>query len=151
MKVAVGSQLPNFELQDQNGKLFSSKEITGKQPIVIYFYPKDNTSGCTAEACSFRDAFDDFKNLDALIVGISSDTVSSHAAFAKRYKLPFTLLADTKNTVRKQFGVPTNLFGLISGRVTYVFDTNGVCKHVFNSQINAKAHVTEALAALKSK
>jgi thioredoxin-dependent peroxiredoxin len=149
-KVTIGSTLPHFELPDQTGALFNPHTFVGQQPLVIYFYPKDDTPGCTAEACSFRDAFEDFEAYGAKVIGISADTVEKHASFAKRYRLPFTLLADSNNQIRKLFQVPTNLFGLLSGRVTYIFDYEGKCRHIFNSQFNATQHIPEALAALKT-
>lgn len=149
-KVTIGSTLPAFELLNQHGIAVNSRTLIGNQPLVIYFYPKDDTPGCTAEACSFRDAFEDFEAHGAMVIGISADTVAKHASFAKRYRLPFTLLADANNTVRQLFQVPTNLFGLLSGRVTYIFDYEGKCRHMFNSQFNATKHIPEALAALKT-
>lgn len=149
-KVTIGSSLPEFALQDQTGASFNPRDFVGKQPLVIYFYPKDDTPGCTAEACSFRDAFEDFEAFGAKVIGISADSVEKHASFAQRYRLPFTLLADTDNKVRTLFQVPTNLFGLLSGRVTYIFDYEGKCRHIFNSQFNATKHIPEALAALKT-
>ncbi|MEL7021187.1 MAG: peroxiredoxin, partial [Bacteroidota bacterium] len=107
------------------------------------------TPGCTAEACSFRDSYEDFTDAGAEVVGISADSPASHAAFAKKHRLPFTLLSDVGNKVRKQFGVPGSLFGLLPGRVTYIFDRNGICQHVFDSQLNATKHVSEAMNALR--
>lgn len=140
--------LPIFELKDQNNKLVSSQEWLGKA-VVVYFYPKDGTPGCTAQACSFRDSFDSFKDLGVLVVGISADSPASHLQFAKRYNLPFTLLSDEKNEVRKQFGVPKSFLGLLPGRVTYIFDKEGKLIHLFNSQLKAKQHIEEALKSLK--
>jgi peroxiredoxin Q/BCP len=118
-------------------------------PLVIYFYPKDDTPGCTKEACSFRDSYESFQDMGARVIGISADDVASHKAFAVKYRLPFDLLSDPGNAVRKQFGVPADLFGLIPGRVTYVFDRQGVCVKVFNAQLQAEQHMTEALKALQ--
>lgn len=146
----VGDTLPNFELLDQNGKLFSSQDVVGKQNLVIYFYPKDDTPGCTKEACSFRDSFEDFSEAGAMVIGISADDVESHKAFEQKYNLPFTLLADTDKKVRDQFGVPTSLFGLLQGRVTYIFDKNGVCVHVYDSHLKPTNHINESLEALKA-
>jgi peroxiredoxin Q/BCP len=146
--VKEGSVLPTFELYNQNGQLVSSKSLLG-QPLVLYFYPKDDTPGCTKEACSFRDGYEAFQDLGARVVGISADDVDSHRAFAAKYRLPFDLLSDPGNQLRKQFGVPADLFGLIPGRVTYVFDKQGICVRVFNAQLQAEKHMTEALNALK--
>ncbi|MFK7935539.1 MAG: peroxiredoxin [Saprospiraceae bacterium] len=147
-KIQKGSQLPTFQLKNQNDELVDSQSFNGK-PVVIYFYPKDDTPGCTAEACSFRDSYEDFTDAGAEVVGISADSPKSHAAFAKKHRLPFVLLSDKGNKVRKLFGVPGSLFGLLPGRVTYIFDKNGVCQHVFDSQMNATKHVKEAMEAIK--
>lgn len=150
MKVVEGSQLPSFELKNQYGELFSSDSVVGKKNLVIYFYPKDDTPGCTKEACSFRDQFAVFADADAMIIGISAQSVESHLAFAKKHRLNYLLLSDTGNRVRKLFGVPGNLFGLIPGRVTYIVDKKGKVVYVFNSQMDAEKHVDEALRMLKS-
>lgn len=149
-KVAKGSRLPSFVLKDQNGEDFDIQSVIGNQNMVVYFYPKDDTPGCTKEACSFRDEFEEFKDANAIVIGISADSPESHNKFAKKYNLPFILLSDPGNKVRKQFGVPGNLFGLIPGRVTYVADKNGIVQHVFNSQSNAEQHVQEAKRILES-
>jgi peroxiredoxin Q/BCP len=148
--IKTGDTAPHFTLEDQNGKNFSLQDILGKKNLVIYFYPKDETPGCTAEACSFRDQYEDFKNADTEVIGISADSVESHKKFASGRKLPFILLSDSDNLVRKKYGVPNSLFGLMPGRVTYVVDKQGIVRHVFNSQINAKKHVSEALKILQA-
>jgi peroxiredoxin Q/BCP len=148
MVLQVGDKIPNFSAKDSNGNDFESSSVIGKKPIVFYFYPKDNTPGCTAQACSFRDQYEDFKDLGAEVIGISSDSVQSHEKFAKRYKLPFLLLSDNNQKLRKLFGVKTNLFGLLPGRVTYVADKNGIIKLVFDS-MNASSHIPKALAIVK--
>jgi thioredoxin-dependent peroxiredoxin len=145
-QLKVGDKVPSFQLQDQHGKVFDSHSVLGKQPLVIYFYPKDETRTCTAEACSFRDNFEAFTQKGVLVIGISADDVASHKKFAEHHRLPFTLLADTKNEVRKLFGVPKKLF--IPGRVTYIVDKQGVIIHTFNSFMDGEKHVTEALQAL---
>jgi peroxiredoxin Q/BCP len=146
-QVKVGSKVPVFRLKDQDGNVFDLSTVLGKQPLVIYFYPKDETSICTKEACSFRDAFEQFKQYGAKVIGISNDGVQSHKAFAEHHHLPFTLLSDTANDVRKLFGVPKTF--VFPGRVTYVVDKNGVVVHQFNSMRDAEKHVSEALATLK--
>lgn len=148
-QVEVGDKAPNFELLDQDGKTFNSNTLIGREIAVIYFYPKDDTPGCTKEACSFRDNFEAFTDAGVKVIGISADDVDSHKKFAEKYKLPYTLLSDTDNKVRKLFGVKGDLFGLIPGRVTFVVDKNGVIRHVFNSQMNAEKHITESLAAIE--
>lgn len=142
-KLKVGDKIPLFSLKDQNNNDFSIKNHIGKQNLVIYFYPKDNTPGCTKEACKFRDEFEEFTDLDAMVIGISSDNVKSHKQFEEKYKLPFTLLADTDKTVRKLFGVPKSM-GFIPGRVTYIINKKGAIVYIFNSMSNAEKHVSEA-------
>ena len=148
MALHVGDKIPNFEAVDSNGSTFDSASVVGKQPLVIYFYPKDDTPGCTAQACSFRDQYQDFKDLGAEVIGISSDSIQSHQKFSKRYNLPFILLSDGDKKLRKLFDVPTNLFGLLPGRVTFVADANGIIQLIFDS-MSAKIHITKALAILK--
>lgn len=149
-KITLGSKLPGFSLPDQDGKIINIHNFIGKKNLVIYFYPKDDTPGCTAEACSFRDEFEDFKTLDAEVIGISADSPASHKNFAEKYKLSFRLLSDEGNEVRKLFGVPANFLGLLPGRVTYIIDKTGIVQHVFNSQFNARKHVSEAKKILES-
>jgi peroxiredoxin Q/BCP len=149
-KIEVGSKIPEFTLLDQNGNELDIKSVLGKKNLVIYFYPKDDTPGCTKEACSFRDQYEDFKDVDAEVIGISSDDVESHKNFAEKYRLSFTLLSDTDGKIRKMFGVPTNMLGMIPGRVTYVVNKKGEVILIFNSQTKAEQHVTEALEALKN-
>lgn len=148
-KIEVGSQVPLFELKDQNGELFKIGEVLGKKNLVIYFYPKDDSPGCTKEACSFRDQFEVFADADAIIIGISAQSEESHFEFAEKYRLNYTLLSDTGNKVRKLFGVPSSFFGLIPGRVTYVVNKEGKIEYLFNSQIQAEKHVDEALRILQ--
>ena len=148
-KIEKGSKVPSFILKDQNGKLFDIKSVLGKKNLVIYFYPKDDSPGCTKEACYFRDQFEVFNQADAIIIGISGQSVESHKKFAEKYHLSFTLLSDEGNKVRKLFGVPTNMLGTIPGRVTYVADKTGTVLYVFDSQSQATKHVDEALRILK--
>src|SRR6266700_7373297 len=118
-KVQVGDAAPDFTLPTQAGMPVSLKDFTGKTAIVLYFYPKDNTSGCTKEACSFRDSYEVFKDAGAEVIGISADSEETHQQFAKRNRLQFVLLSDKDGAVRKRYDVPAT-FGLIPGRVTYV-------------------------------
>ncbi len=148
-KIEIGSPIPAFTLNDQNGALFDINSVLGKKNLVIYFYPKDDSPGCTKEACYFRDQFEVFKDADAEIIGISGQSVESHKAFAEKYRLTYTLLSDEGNKIRKLFGVPTNFFGLLPGRVTYIVDKTGNVIYIFDSQINATQHVDEALKILK--
>ncbi len=145
-QITTGSKVPDFELKDQDGKTFRLSEALAKGPVVVYFYPKDDTPGCTKEACSFRDSFAKFKDEGVQVVGISGDNVASHKKFAEKYHLPFTLLSDENNKVRKLFGVPRMM--LLPGRVTYVLNKDGVVIHQFNSLSQATQHVDEALTAI---
>jgi peroxiredoxin Q/BCP len=138
-----------FELQDQDGNLFKIEDVVGKKNLVIYFYPKDDTPGCTKEACTFRDSYEVFEQEDAMVIGISGDSVESHKEFARKYNLNFTLLSDKENKVRNLFGVPKSFLGLIQGRVTYVVNKQGVVVLMFDSQLQAEKHVEEALKILK--
>lgn len=149
-KIKVGSTIPHFTLPDQNGKPFSIDSAIGKKNLVIYFYPKDETPGCTKEACSFRDEMEAFRTADALVIGISGQSPESHRKFADKYDLNFTLLSDEGNKVRKQFGVPSNMLGLLPGRVTYIVDKTGKVVRIYNSQTQAARHVEEAMKALKN-
>lgn len=146
----VGDTVPAFSLLDQDGNTFNSNSVIGKQPIIIYFYPKDDTPGCTKEACKFRDEFEVFTDLNTKVIGISSDDVASHKKFSEKYNLPFTLLADTSKKVRQLFGVPSSVLGLIPGRVTYVINTKGVIIYIFKKQFGAEKHISEAIKALKN-
>jgi peroxiredoxin Q/BCP len=148
MPLRPGDRAPEFTLRDQHGRERSLAGLRGR-PVVLYFYPRDNTPACTAEACTFRDEFQGFRGLDAEIVGVSADSPESHAAFAKAHALPFTLLSDPDDRVRTLFAVPRTL-GLFPGRTTYVIDAGGVVRHVFTSQLQAKRHIAEALAALRA-
>ncbi|MCG3166953.1 MAG: putative peroxiredoxin bcp [Bacteroidia bacterium] len=146
----TGQQAPDFELPDNNGDPVKLSSFRGKKNVVLFFYPKDFTGGCTAEACSFRDSYEDFTDAGAEVIGISSDDVISHRKFARQYKLPFILLSDKGGKVKELFGVKDDLFGLIAGRVTFVINKEGVVIKVFDSQVNFTGHSSEALAALIS-
>ena len=149
MPIELGDVIPHFTAIDTNEEKFDTLEYIGKKPLVIYFYPKNNTPGCTAQACDFRDQYQDFTDLGAEVIGISSDSVDSHNAFAKQYKLPFILLSDTDKKIRKLFGVPSGLLGVLPGRVTYIVDKQGKVVLVFDDSINATKHIAEALEAIK--
>lgn len=147
--IEKGSKVPAFALKDQDGKLFDIQSVLGKKNLVIYFYPKDDSPGCTKEACYFRDQYEVFNQEDARIIGISGQSVESHKKFAEKYHLSFTMLSDEGNKVRKMFGVPSGFFGAVPGRVTYIVDKKGAVVYVFNSQSQASKHVDEALRILK--
>ena len=148
-KVQVGDSAPDFTLLDQSGTPVCLGDFLGKKHIVLYFYPKDNTSLCTEEACAFRDSYEVFKDAGAEIIGVSSDSVESHRQFAKEHQLPFILLSDVDGVIRKRYGVPTAL-GL-PGRVTYIIDRQGIVRRIFFSQFTSKRHVDEALETLQKK
>ena len=146
--VSAGEKAPDFSLKDQRGKKVSLSDFRGRKNVVVYFYPKDDTPGCTKESCTFRDQYTAFTDIGAEVLGISSDSEASHQKFAEKYRLPFPLLADTDGAVRKSYKVPKSL-GLLPGRVTYVIDKQGVVRHAFNSQLNPTQHVAEAMEVLK--
>ena len=148
MALKVGDKIPNFTAKDTHGNDFDSQNFVGQKALVIYFYPKDNTPGCTAQACSFRDQYEDFKDLGAEVIGISSDSENSHEKFASKYKLPFILLSDQDKKIRNLFGVPSGMFGLLPGRVTYVADKSGKIVMIFDSMMATK-HIPKALEAIK--
>jgi thioredoxin-dependent peroxiredoxin len=147
--IGPGDKAPDFTLPSQTGEPVRLHDRLGERVVVLYFYPKDNTSGCTAEACAFRDSHEVFAEAGAEVIGISSDSVEKHAGFAGKHGLPFTLLADAGGKVRKAYGVPAAL-GVIPGRVTYVIDRDGTVRHVFNSMTNVKGHVKDALEVVRT-
>jgi peroxiredoxin Q/BCP len=146
--IQVGDQAPDFTLPTQSGENFRLKDHIGERVTVLYFYPKDNTSGCTAEACAFRDQYEVFTDAGADVIGISSDSVDRHAGFADKHSLPFTLLSDQGGKTRKAYGVP-GVLGVIPGRVTYVIDRSGVVRQVFSSMTNIDGHVNDALRMVR--
>jgi peroxiredoxin Q/BCP len=148
--IQIGDNCPAFSLPDSQGKQIDINEYLGQKILVLFFYPKDNTPGCTKEACAFRDAYADFVALGCEVFGISSDASNSHQVFQQKYQLPYPLLSDTQKKVRQLFGVPTSLFGLIPGRVTYVVGLDGKVAGIFNSQTNPVGHINEALKVVKN-
>lgn len=148
-KIKVGDSIPSFSLKSQNGDTVTNEHYLGRS-FVLYFYPKDGTPICTAEACHFRDEYEAFRGLEAEVVGVSEDSPASHLAFAKKHNLPFVLLSDEKNELKKAFGVPNDMFGLLPGRATYVIDGAGIVRHIFDAQFQAKRHVQEALEGMKA-
>jgi len=135
-------------LPDQTGKQRRLSELWAAGPVVLYFYPKDETAGCTAQACSFRDSYEAFKDAGAEVVGVSKDGVADHASFAQHHRLPFVLLSDAQGSARASYGVKRT-FGFIEGRVTFVIDTSGTIRHVFDSMLRPRAHIDEALEVVK--
>jgi peroxiredoxin Q/BCP len=145
--IELGEKAPLIALIDQNGVERRSDQLQGK-PLVLFFYPKDDTPGCTAEACAFRDNHAALEALGAQVWGVSGDDAGSHGRFATRHQLPYPLLVDRGNALRQAFGVPKALL-LLPGRVTYVIDGEGVVRHIFSNLLDGAAHAAEALAALK--
>jgi thioredoxin-dependent peroxiredoxin len=144
-KIQIGDNIPAFTLKDQTGKDFDISTLIGRKKLVIFFYPQDGSLNCTREACYFRDLSDVFDKADAVLIGISGQSVESHKEFAEKNHLKYTLLSDNENKVRKLFGVPGRIFGLIPGRVTYVADRSGKVVYIFDSQTEAQRHADEAL------
>jgi peroxiredoxin Q/BCP len=144
-KIAEGDAAPDFELPSADGPV----RLTDHRGtwVVLYFYPADDTPGCTAEACSFRDTYEDFTDAGATVIGVSSDSVAKHEKFAAKHNLPFTLLSDEDGALRSSYGVGKSL-GVLPGRVTYVIDPQGVVRKVFSSQLRAKQHQVEALETI---
>jgi peroxiredoxin Q/BCP len=148
MALKIGDKIPDFKAKDAEGNTFDSESVVGIKPVVFYFYPKDDTYVCTQQACSFRDQYEDFTDLGAEVIGISGDTTASHQKFTSKYKLPFTLLSDANKKIRNLFGVPTVLFGLLPGRVTYVVDEKGIIRLQFDN-LSGKIHIEKALDTLR--
>ncbi len=140
----IGASIPDFELPDQHGNSLKSNDFIGK-PLVLFFYPKDFTPGCTQQACGFRDSMDEFIEMGIQVVGISSDTTSSHARFASKYSLEYPILADVKGKIRKLFNVKNSVLGLFPGRETFVFDENGRLVHKYRSLYPA-GHISSVLS-----
>ena len=147
--IAVGQKAPNFDLLAGDGKSVKLSDFAGKKSVVLFFYPKDGTPGCTAEACSFRDAYDVFAEAGAEVVGISADSAESHTSFSAKHNLPMTLLSDPDGSARKSYGIRSTL-GLMPGRATFVIDKQGVVRHAFSSQLRVGKHVNDALEVVKS-
>jgi peroxiredoxin Q/BCP len=144
----IGDPVPDIAGITQDGARLALGEFRGRQPVVVFFYPKDGTAICTKEACAFRDAYEDFASAGAAVIGVSSDSQQSHQQFAAAHRLPFHLLSDEDGAWRRAFGVPKTL-GVLAGRVTYVIDREGIVRHVFNSQFAAGRHVEEALEVVR--
>lgn len=142
--IKVGDKAPDFTAKSHNGNQIRLADYLGKKAVVLYFYPKDNTTVCTTQACSFRDSYEQFVEAGAEVIGVSSDDAESHRGFAAQQNLQFQLISDVDGSLRKAFGVPKT-FGFLPGRVTYVIDREGTVRNVFNSQLNADRHISEAL------
>jgi peroxiredoxin Q/BCP len=145
--IEVGDTAPAFSRTAHNGEP-ARVGPDAERVTVLYFYPKDETQGCTAQACSFRDAYEDFVEAGAVVIGVSADSDASHESFAAHHRLPFLLVSDGDGSLRRLYGIKRTL-GLLPGRVTFVIDRGGIVRHVFDSQLRTGKHVEEALAAVK--
>lgn len=146
MALNIGDNAPDFEAHTDSGASLKLSEVLKKGEVVLYFYPKDETPGCTAEACSFRDQWEDIRELGAEVIGVSSDSAEAHKKFKENHKLQFTLVSDQGKEIRKLYDVKGSI---LPPRTTFVISREGKIVHVYNSQMNAKHHVDEAIAALK--
>lgn len=146
--IDVGDPAPDFTATTADGQTISLADFKGRQAVVLFFYPKDNSPICTAEACSFRDAYEDFLKLGAAVIGVSSDSAESHREFAASQRLPYPLIPDEHDQLRQRFGVPNTIF-VVPGRVTYVIDRDGIVRLKFNSQLFGSQHVDEAMQILR--
>ena len=148
-KVKVGEKAPDFSLPNQDGEVVSLSNTYKKNNVVLFFYPKDFSPGCTIQACHFRDNYEDFTDLGAVVIGVSGDSVESHKKFLEEYLLPFHLLSDEGGKIRKGYG-STKGFGLLPGRYTFIIDMEGIVRHIFTSETDMKKHIDEALRILRS-
>ena len=144
----VDERAPDFILQNAGAKPFRLGEVLAQKVVVLYFYPKDETSGCTVEACAFRDAYEDFVAAGAEVVGVSRDDAASHTQFAAHYNLPFTLLSDIGGTVHALYGIQTRL-GILHDRVTFVIDRSGIVRSVFTSMVDMRGHIQSSLPVVR--
>lgn len=142
------NKAPLFSLKDQDGNLVELKSFLGKKTIVLFFYPQDETPGCTAEACSFRDNYIGFTAHNAQVIGISSDSEASHQKFRARHTLPYPLLSDPKGEVALSYGVKKR-FGFLKDRVSFVIDPQGIIRHAYSSQMQVHKHIDECLRAVQ--
>jgi thioredoxin-dependent peroxiredoxin len=147
----IGTPAPDFSLLDQEGNAQTLSNILKDKAVVLYFYPKNETYGCTKEACAFRDSHEVFTDLGAEVIGISADSVNSHQRFQNNHKLPFLLLSDPDRKVHQLYGVTKSFFGLVPGRVTFVIDRKGIVQKVFDSMMDFEGHVKESLSYLQAK
>jgi peroxiredoxin Q/BCP len=147
--IQPGSAAPDVALDLHDGQTIRLAQLWAKRPVILFFYPKDNSLVCTKEACAFRDAYEDFVAAGATVVGVSGDSAESHERFASQHRLPFLLATDADGSLQRAFGV-TKTLGLIPGRVTFVIDRQGVVRHVFSGQFVADRHVREALDAVRA-
>src|SRR4051794_5645668 len=147
--VQVGDRAPDFRLPALRGGELALSDFRGKKNVVLFFYPRDESPGCTVEACTFRDSYESFVEAGAEVIGISSDSLDAHTSFATRHRLPMQLVSDAGGKVRAQYGVKSTL-GILPGRETFIVDKEGIVRHVFRSQLRVKNHVAESLAVLRT-
>ena len=147
MTLKLGAKAPVFSAPADDGSTVDLSKLLERGNVVLYFYPKDETQGCTAEACSFRDRWEEIRSEDATVVGVSSDSVGAHLSFKKHHDLPFTLVSDRDKKIREAYGVKGRL---LPPRVTFVIDRAGIIRHVYDSQMAPTRHVREALQALQA-
>ena len=146
-ELKVGDRAPDFSLLDERGLPVSLKNYLGNKVVVLYFYPKDFTSGCTTEACSFRDSYKPYQDKGAVVIGISVDSVESHSKFSQKYNLPFSILSDSSKQVARAYGV-LGIGGFLAKRVTFIINKEGTITHIF-PKVNVKKHNEEVLKALE--
>ena len=149
-ELRIGERVPSFTLPDQDGKPFRLEDALSRGPLVLFFYPKDDSPICTAEACGFRDASADFLAAGAVVAGVSSGDSASHRRFADKHSLQFPLLADEGGALRRKLGMPRAMLGMLESRVTYVIDREGILRHRFEAMLSAGKHVAEALKTVRA-
>eukprot|EP01133_Synstelium_polycarpum_P008976 gene8976-10527_t len=147
-KLKVGDDAPDFSSVDKDGNPVTLSQFAGRI-LVLYFYPKDNTPGCTAQACEFRDKYESFVKAGADVVGVSSDGSESHQKFTSKYKLPFTLITDKKGEMAQKFGVGKELL-FLPGRTTFIIDQRGKIACEYSSMFKATSHIDEALKCIET-
>ncbi|MBZ4396179.1 peroxiredoxin [Myxococcus sp. MISCRS1] len=145
-----GDVLPDVTLTGAGNQPVRLKDLVGQKVLVVYFYPRDDSPGCTVQACGLRDQYEDFVAAGAEVVGISGDSVASHQGFAAKHRLPFVLLSDEKGQAREAFGVGASFLGMLPGRVTFVVDRQGIVQDSFESQLRVGEHVRRALELVRS-
>ncbi len=148
MKVVVGDQAPDFTATAHDGQIVRLGDYRDKKVVVLFFYPKDGTPVCTQEACAFRDAYEDFVEAGAVVIGVSADGLDRHRRFVASHRLPYLLVSDRDGGLRRAFGVPKTM-GFLPGRVTYVIDRQGIVRLLFSAQMTADRHAEEALKAIQ--
>lgn len=147
--LSVQSPAPIFDFKNQNGRYIHLSEIVGKKAIVIFFYPRDFTPGCTAQACTFRDEYKNFVDLGAEVIGVSADTAESHVRFSEHYSLPYHLVSDRDGKIRRQYDIPTDFLGVLFSRITYIIDLNGKIAWAYKSNLSPSSHISQAKNVLK--